>query len=94
MVNGLVVERMVQFTGQAKDLGGGVKVRRLLPAAQRQGIGPFLFLDHFGPFEIRPREVIDVHAPMQAAVRILMPEERTEHAARPSGIEQRSRNVQ
>ena len=60
MVNGRVVERMVQFTAQAKDLGGGVKVRRLLPAAQRQGIGPFLFLDHFGPLEIRPRDVREV----------------------------------
>jgi redox-sensitive bicupin YhaK (pirin superfamily) len=32
-----------------KDLGGGFVVRRLLPAAQRQAVGPFLFFDHFGP---------------------------------------------
>ena len=32
-----------------KDLGGGFPVRRLLPSAQRQAVGPFLFLDHFGP---------------------------------------------
>jgi redox-sensitive bicupin YhaK (pirin superfamily) len=34
---------------QIKDLGGGFVVRRLLPAAQRQAIGPFVFFDHFGP---------------------------------------------
>eukprot|EP01036_Dinobryon_divergens_P055424 gene55424-74009_t len=32
-----------------KDLGGGFKVRRLLPAAQRRSVGPFVFFDHFGP---------------------------------------------
>ena len=32
-----------------KDLGGGFNVRRSLPAAQRQSVGPFLFFDHFGP---------------------------------------------
>jgi redox-sensitive bicupin YhaK (pirin superfamily) len=33
----------------SKDLGGGFTVRRLLPAAARQAVGPFLFFDHFGP---------------------------------------------
>jgi redox-sensitive bicupin YhaK (pirin superfamily) len=32
-----------------KDLGGGFKVRRLLPAALRRSVGPFVFFDHFGP---------------------------------------------
>ncbi len=32
-----------------KDLGGGFKVRRLLPAAKRRSVGPFVFFDHFGP---------------------------------------------
>ena len=39
----------VELTGQAKDLGGGFVVRRLLPAAQRRSVGPFVFFDHFGP---------------------------------------------
>ncbi|MEP6723154.1 MAG: pirin family protein, partial [Variovorax sp.] len=26
-----------------KDLGGGFKVRRLLPAAKRRSVGPFVF---------------------------------------------------
>jgi redox-sensitive bicupin YhaK (pirin superfamily) len=33
----------------SKDLGGGFMVRRSLPSAQRQSVGPFLFFDHFGP---------------------------------------------
>lgn len=36
------------------DLGGGFVVRRLLPAAARQSVGPFLFFDHFGPITIQP----------------------------------------
>ncbi|MEO5770669.1 MAG: pirin family protein, partial [Burkholderiaceae bacterium] len=32
-----------------KDLGGGFTVRRLLPAATRRAVGPFVFFDHFGP---------------------------------------------
>jgi redox-sensitive bicupin YhaK (pirin superfamily) len=43
-----------------KDLGGGFKVRRLLPAAQRQSVGPFVFFDHFGPVTARPQDNHDV----------------------------------
>ncbi|HYP83749.1 pirin family protein [Variovorax sp.] len=32
-----------------KDLGGGFMVRRLLPAAARRSVGPFVFFDHMGP---------------------------------------------
>ena len=35
-----------------KDLGGGLMVRRLLPSALRQAVGPFLFFDHFGPVPV------------------------------------------
>ena len=34
-----------------KDLGGRFKVRRLLPTFPRLGVGPFVFFDHFGPYE-------------------------------------------
>jgi redox-sensitive bicupin YhaK (pirin superfamily) len=37
--------------GHEKDLGGGFLVRRLLPAAAKQAVGPFIFFDHFGPIE-------------------------------------------
>ncbi len=44
----------------AKDLGGGFTVRRLLPAAGRQAVGPFLFFDHFGPVTAGPADDHDV----------------------------------
>lgn len=45
---------------QAKDLGGGLRVRRLLPAAERQAVGPFIFFDHFGPVQVEPDSQHDV----------------------------------
>jgi redox-sensitive bicupin YhaK (pirin superfamily) len=36
-----------------RDLGDGFKVRRALPSAQRRMVGPFIFLDHFGPVVFR-----------------------------------------
>ncbi len=44
----------------ARDLGGGFVVRRLLPSAQRQAIGPFVFFDHFGPIVAQPSDDHDV----------------------------------
>lgn len=32
-----------------RDLGDGFHVRRLLPSGGRRAIGPFVFMDHFGP---------------------------------------------
>jgi len=32
-----------------RDLGDGFQVRRALPSAQRRMVGPFIFLDSFGP---------------------------------------------
>jgi redox-sensitive bicupin YhaK (pirin superfamily) len=51
---------LMQLVGQPKDLGGGFTVRRLLPSAQRQGVGPFLFMDHFGPVTVEPGGVQDI----------------------------------
>src|SRR2546422_4434225 len=39
---------------------GQSQVRRLLPAAKRQAVGPFLFFDHFGPEELEPFRDNDV----------------------------------
>ena len=50
----------LKLTGQDKDLGGGFMVRRLLPAAERQSIGPFVFFDHFGPLKVEPGASHDV----------------------------------
>ncbi|QTN27283.1 pirin family protein [Rhodoferax sp. AJA081-3] len=48
------------LTAHEKDLGGGFVVRRLLPAGQRQAVGPFIFFDHFGPVTITPADNHDV----------------------------------
>lgn len=37
------------ITGHEKDLGGGFRVLRLLPALGQRSVGPFIFMDHFGP---------------------------------------------
>jgi redox-sensitive bicupin YhaK (pirin superfamily) len=37
----------------ARDLGDSFKVYRALPAVHRMMVGPFIFLDHFGPMEFR-----------------------------------------
>ena len=50
----------LKLTGHDKDLGGGFMVRRLLPSAQRQAVGPFLFFDHFGPVTVTPGQSHDV----------------------------------
>ncbi|MGH8493346.1 MAG: pirin family protein [Moraxellaceae bacterium] len=43
-----------------RDLGEGFSVKRLLPAASRQMVGPFIFLDHMGPTTFAPGAGIDV----------------------------------
>jgi len=49
-----------QLSSHEKDLGGGFKVRRLLPAARRRSVGPFVFFDHFGPVTEQPEDNHDV----------------------------------
>jgi redox-sensitive bicupin YhaK (pirin superfamily) len=48
------------LTGHEKDLGGGLVVRRFLPAAVKQAVGPFIFFDHFGPMDVAPGANHDV----------------------------------
>jgi redox-sensitive bicupin YhaK (pirin superfamily) len=44
---------------RARDLGG-FEVRRALPSAQRQIVGPFIFFDQMGPAELLEGKGIDV----------------------------------
>lgn len=44
---------------RARDLGG-FEVRRALPSARRQMVGPFVFFDQFGPAEFLTEQGIDV----------------------------------
>ncbi len=46
--------------GHTKDLGGGMLVRRMLPAAAQRAVGPFVFFDHFGPVTVHPADQHDV----------------------------------
>ena len=39
---------------------GNFQVRRVLPAAKKQSVGPFLFFDHFGPHQLEPFTDYDV----------------------------------
>jgi redox-sensitive bicupin YhaK (pirin superfamily) len=50
----------MELKGRESDLGGGFVVRRMLPSAARQSVGPFLFFDHFGPVVQRPGNKFDV----------------------------------
>jgi redox-sensitive bicupin YhaK (pirin superfamily) len=50
----------LQLAAHDKDLGGGFTVRRLLPAARRRSVGPFIFFDHFGPVTVLPGTNYDV----------------------------------
>jgi redox-sensitive bicupin YhaK (pirin superfamily) len=50
----------LQLAAHDKDLGGGFTVRRLLPAARRRSVGPFIFFDHFGPVTVPPGINYDV----------------------------------
>lgn len=47
------------INGRERDLGGFV-VRRVLPYANRQMVGPFIFFDHLGPAQFAAGAGIDV----------------------------------
>jgi len=45
---------------RTRDLGDGFSVRRALPHAGRQMVGPFVFFDHFGPVQFITGQGMDV----------------------------------
>jgi redox-sensitive bicupin YhaK (pirin superfamily) len=54
------MDQRLQIVPRTHDLGGGFTVRRALPAAARRSVGPFVFLDHFGPVHAGPGNATDV----------------------------------
>lgn len=52
------------YPASERELGtNGLKIRRALPLAKRRLIGPFCFLDHFGPITLAPKDAgMDVAA--------------------------------
>lgn len=53
----IIRERM---PAHSHDLGGGFSVRRLLPSKQQHAVGPFVFMDHFGPVTLPADRPMDV----------------------------------
>lgn len=47
------------ITPKPRDLGD-FSVRRVLPSAKRQMVGPFIFFDHMGPVQFEPGQGLDV----------------------------------
>ena len=44
--------KLNSFSGKVVPLGTAFTVRRLLPFRKQRSVGPFVFLDHFGPVQI------------------------------------------
>jgi len=51
---------IIKSRSSSRDLGGGIHVRRLLPATSVRAVGPFVFMDHLGPLELAPPMSVDV----------------------------------
>ena len=51
---------MQVITPHPSDLGDGFLVHRALPSAKRRAVGPFVFLDQFGPVQLSPGKGLDV----------------------------------
>jgi hypothetical protein len=48
----------MDIPGRTKDLGDGFVIRRVLPHARCRSVGPWVFLDHFGPLEATPGQLV------------------------------------
>lgn len=48
------------YATRESDLGDGLVVRRALPQRKRRLVGPWCFLDHFGPIDLRSHHGLDV----------------------------------
>jgi redox-sensitive bicupin YhaK (pirin superfamily) len=53
---------LLRLPGRSTPLAGELDVRRVLPAAARRSVGPFVFFDHFGPVTLPPEVDSDVGA--------------------------------
>lgn len=49
-----------RIRGHEHDLGDGFIIHRVLPSQQRQAVGPFVFMDYFGPITLPPTKPMDV----------------------------------
>src|SRR5258707_8079769 len=51
--------------------GDGFEVRRAIPSQQYEAVGPFIFLDHFGPIDVKPGEAKGASAHHHAGIETL-----------------------
>jgi redox-sensitive bicupin YhaK (pirin superfamily) len=51
--------------------GDGFEVRRAIPSPAFEAVGPFIFLDHFGPIEVRPGQAKGASAHPHAGIETL-----------------------
>ena len=51
--------------------GDGFEVRRAIPSDDFEAIGPFIFLDHFGPIDVKPGEAKGASAHPHAGIETL-----------------------
>jgi redox-sensitive bicupin YhaK (pirin superfamily) len=60
----MIIPRMndtvIHIAPRVHDIGGGLIVRRALPHQLARSVGPFVFLDEFGPLQVPPGTVTDV----------------------------------
>ena len=54
------MSELLQLQGRVSELAAGLTVRRVLPAAARRSVGPFVFFDHMGPVTLPPETDADV----------------------------------
>ena len=48
----LKAHKLTSFAGKTTTLSAGFDIRRVLPYHKKRTVGPFIFLDHFGPIDI------------------------------------------
>lgn len=51
---------MQSIHSRIREIEPGVSVGRVLPAAERRSVGPYVFLDHMGPLRLEPGHGADV----------------------------------
>lgn len=51
---------LLRFEGRVNELADGLTVRRVLPAAPKRSVGPFVFFDHMGPLNLKSYTDSDV----------------------------------
>ncbi|KAL3939041.1 MAG: hypothetical protein SGBAC_006167 [Bacillariaceae sp.] len=52
--------KLTSFAGKQTTLSAGFDIRRVLPYHKKRSVGPFIFLDHFGPINIAGSAAMDV----------------------------------